>query len=160
MTTTDDFTSRLAAAEARAERARWAELRAEELTRHSREAVLSVTTAILAIRRANAAGTRAVASAAKLVHSLSGAPHDVREVIGMILEVAIDASEAALAIYGTLSALQTAPAVTGPSAVRADDSTGCSFCGKGLADGVRLAHGPGVRICNECVRNCGALVGE
>ncbi len=39
-----------------------------------------------------------------------------------------------------------------------NDSTKCSFCGKGQNEVVRLIAGPNVRICDQCVELCGTLL--
>ena len=36
----------------------------------------------------------------------------------------------------------------------------CSFCGKGQDQVARLIAGPGVHICDECVRLCVAILWE
>ena len=41
-----------------------------------------------------------------------------------------------------------------------DEGQVCSFCGKRRADNVRLVAGPGVRICEECVRLCTEILFE
>ena len=37
------------------------------------------------------------------------------------------------------------------------DEPRCSFCHKGESDGVRILHGPGAFICNECVSVCAEI---
>ncbi len=39
-----------------------------------------------------------------------------------------------------------------------DDALHCSFCGKGSHDVAKLVAGPGVFICDECVRLCNDIV--
>jgi ATP-dependent Clp protease ATP-binding subunit ClpX len=38
------------------------------------------------------------------------------------------------------------------------DRPACSFCGKRQAEGRRLIAGPGVFICEECVRTCNEIL--
>lgn len=42
----------------------------------------------------------------------------------------------------------------------AEEALRCSFCGKSRHEVVRLVAGPGVYICNECVKLCNQIVAE
>ena len=46
------------------------------------------------------------------------------------------------------------------STLAAHENLGCSFCGKSSAEVAKLIAGPGVYICDECVRLCDDILVE
>lgn len=88
----------------------------------------------------------------------------------LLYAIAFDPGSRARRVLGQLDVnlaeleRELACSVTGPKKRRRrrkwDEEQACSFCGKRRSDDVRLVAGPGVWICEECVRLCTEILVE
>lgn len=138
----------LEAAVSRAGRAQWALKKGEEIVAGDRDNDSPVfSAAFVALQHAAEAATADASICAALLSADS--PSETSP--DLAATAAQHSTEAALALFAVMTGLS-------PSQQPAP-SNGCSFCGKRGDEGVRLVHGPLVRICDECVTHAMAILG-
>jgi hypothetical protein len=156
-------------ARANAERAKTAAQRAEQLltaTEHGPSGLIAmaVAAAQVAYRAASEASEAAADSLAVAEAQVTSSPafESACRAVSSSLRAAIAAAQGAVAAQGVAATLSEGHApVVGPTAQVAPVGHGtmqCTFCGT-PESATRLAAGPGVFICSECVRQCQRILG-